>query len=69
MKRREFINLLGGVSLTWPLAARAQQTIMPRIGFLSSASAAAYKPYVSAYRIGLNEAGFVEDRNIAIDFR
>jgi putative tryptophan/tyrosine transport system substrate-binding protein len=69
MRRREFISLLGGASLTWPLAARAQQTAMPRIGFLSSASAAGYRPYVSAYRSGLNEAGFVEDRNIAIDFR
>jgi putative tryptophan/tyrosine transport system substrate-binding protein len=68
LKRREFITLLGGAT-AWPLTARAQQPTMPVIGFLSSASREAYKPYVTAYRSGLNEAGFVEGRNIAIEFR
>src|ERR671934_1199711 len=66
MKRREFMTLLGGTA-AWPLVARAQP--MPVIGFLSSASAQAYKPFVSAYRSGLNEAGFMEGRNLAIEFR
>ena len=68
VKRREFITLLGAAA-AWPFAARAQQPTLPVVGFLSSASAQAYKPFVSAYRSGLNEAGFVEGRNIAIEFR
>ena len=68
MKRREFITLLGGAA-TLPLAAQAQQPAMPVIGFLSSASAEAWKPFVSAYRNGLNGAGFVEGRNVAVEFR
>jgi putative ABC transport system substrate-binding protein len=67
MRRREFITLLGGTA-AWPLAARAQP-VMPVIGFLSSASAEPYKPFVSAYRRGLSESGFVEGQNIAIEFR
>jgi hypothetical protein len=67
VRRRKFITLLGGAVLTWPLAARAQQPTLPVVGFLSSASAQA--PFVSAYRNGLTEAGFVEGRNIAIEFR
>lgn len=68
MTRREFIVGIGAMT-AWPGAARAQQPAMPVIGFLSSASAEPYKPFVSAYRTGLSESGFVEGRNIAIDFR
>jgi ABC-type uncharacterized transport system substrate-binding protein len=67
VRRRELIGLLGGAAAV-PLA-RAQQTAMPLIGFLSSASATAYTPFVSAYRRGLNEAGLFDGRNIAIEFR
>jgi ABC-type uncharacterized transport system substrate-binding protein len=68
MERREFMALFGGAA-AWPLVANAQQPTIPVIGFLSSASADAYKPFVDAYRNGLNEAGFGEGRNIAIKFR
>jgi putative tryptophan/tyrosine transport system substrate-binding protein len=69
MRRRDFITLVGGIAAVWPLTVRAQQPAMPVIGFLSSASAEAYKPFVSAYRRGLDESGFLEGRNVAIEFR
>ena len=68
LKRRDFITLLGG-AVGLPFAAHAQQQGMPVIGFLSSASAEAWKPFVSAYRSGLSESGFVEGRNVAIEYR
>ena len=68
MRRREFITLIGGAA-TWPLAARAQQPPMPVIGFLHSGSPEQNVERLAAYRKGLNEAGFIENRNVAIEFR
>jgi putative ABC transport system substrate-binding protein len=64
MRRREFITLLGGVAAAWPLAAQAQQPATPLIGYLSSGSQSASVERLRLFLRGLNEAGYIEGRNI-----
>src|SRR5262249_61685552 len=66
--RRAFISLIGSAA-AWPLAARAQQTAMPVIGFLSTAPPRLYEHRLRPFREGLKEAGYVEGQNAEIDYR
>ena len=69
MLRRDIIALIGGAAVAWPLAARAQQSAIPVIGFLSGGSPNAYASRVAAFRKGLNESGYIDGRDVAIEFR
>ena len=69
MRRREVITLLGGGGISLPHVARAQQPVMPVVGFLNGASPGGYAPMVAAFRQGLSESGFVEGQNVTIEYR
>jgi putative tryptophan/tyrosine transport system substrate-binding protein len=66
IRRREFITLLGGAVVAWPLAARAQQPARPVVGFLRSTPAAPFEHFTTAFRDGLKGAGFFEGQNVTI---
>lgn len=68
MRRREFLGVLGGAAAAWPVAARAQQ-MMPVVGFLSPSSPDAFADRVRSFRLGLEQTGFLEGRNVAVEFR
>jgi ABC-type uncharacterized transport system substrate-binding protein len=68
MRRREFVTLLGGAAAAWPLTARSQPAAMPLVGFLGSTSAKDWARLVAAFQDGLRETGFVDGRNVKIDY-
>jgi ABC-type uncharacterized transport system substrate-binding protein len=69
MRRREFISFVGSVAATWPLAARAQQSAMPVVGFINAAPAQSYGPQLAAFLKGLDEKGYADGRNVTIEYR
>ena len=69
MRRREFLLLINGAATIWSMTARAQQRTMPVVGFLDPTSLDKYAPFVAAFRNGLSEVGFVEDRDVTIEYR
>src|SRR5262245_14471258 len=69
MRRREFVAVVGGAAIAWPLAARTQQSAIPVVGILGSVSPAPYAGFVEAIKQGLRVAGYVEGRNVAFEYR
>src|SRR6516225_6414128 len=67
--RRKFLATLGGAAVAWPLAAQAQQPTVPVVGFLHSGSPDGYRPMVAAFRQGLEQSGYVEGQNVAVEYR
>ena len=69
MRRRDFIVFLSGAAAPWPLIAHAQQAAMPVIGFLNSGSPEGFEERIAAVLKGMNETGYIEGRNIEIDYQ
>jgi len=69
MRRREFLGVLGGAAVAWPLAAQAQQPALPIVGFVNGASAQSYARELAAFLKGLSEAGYVDGENVVVEYR